>query len=124
MNPYYVWKIMSYAWTEIGIEDDECRSLVDKGEIRREHLKEVDWIIFTDVCASFAVTAFLVVPLMLWPILPDWGYSEESLRRRIRWWSAWPWYVHLLNPVRWFGYPIAVLFALKYRSKLRKVVLS
>ncbi|SDU16138.1 hypothetical protein SAMN05216210_2134 [Halopseudomonas salegens] len=48
MDRYYVWEIISYAWTEIGIEASECKSLVEKGGIRLEDLSEVDRIIFKD----------------------------------------------------------------------------
>jgi hypothetical protein len=122
MDKYYVWEIISYAWTEIGIEDDECMDLVVKGGIGPEHLRAVDRIFFKDVCASFAFDTFLVFPLMLWMLMPDWGYDEAYLRKRMERWYGRPYWVHFLNPLRWFGYPLAVLMALKYRSMLHRVV--
>jgi hypothetical protein len=122
MDRYYIWEIISYAWTEIGIEDSECRTLVAKGDISHEHLNAIDRIIFQDVCASFAFDTFLIFPLMLWMIMPDWGYSEKYLRKRMEQWYDRPYWVHLLNPMRWFGYPLAVLMALKYRTMLRKAI--
>jgi hypothetical protein len=124
VDKYYVWEVISYAWTEIGIEDVECKHLVQKGSIAPEDLQEVDRIIFKDVCASFAFDSFLVFPLMLWMLMPDWGYSEEYLRRRMERWYSRPYWLHFLNPMRWLGYPLAALMALKYRSMLRKAVLS
>ena len=124
LENYYVWEIISYAWTEIGIEDIECRQLVQKGNISADDLKLVDRIIFRDVCASFAVDTFLIFPLMLWMIMPDWGYNESYLRRRMEHWYARPYWLHFLNPMRCLGYPLAVLMALKYRSMLRRVVLN
>jgi hypothetical protein len=123
MDRYYVWEIVSYAWTEIGIEASECRSLVEKGDIRPEDMGEVDRIIFRDVCGSFAFDSFLIFPLMLWMIMPDWGYDEDYLRKRIDRWHARSYWVNFLNPMRILGYPLAVLMALEYRSMIRKAVL-
>jgi hypothetical protein len=117
-----VWEIVSYAWTEIGIEDAECEDLVRKGGISVADLSAVDRIIFRDVCASFAVESFLLIPCMLWMIMPDWGYEESYLRKRIERWYDAPHWKHLLNPIRWLGYPTALVFALKYRFMLRRAV--
>jgi hypothetical protein len=122
MERYRVWEILSYAWTEIGIEDNECRSLVRKGDIGVADLDEVDRLFFRDVCASFAVESFLVFPLMLSMLMPDWGYDDEYLERRIRRWYAAPYWSHFLNPLRVLGYPVALLFAWRYRAMLRRAV--
>ncbi|MCA3000689.1 MAG: hypothetical protein ING66_17030 [Rhodocyclaceae bacterium] len=124
IDRYYVWEIISYAWTEIGIEDRECKALVEKGGIGANHLAAVDRIIFGDVCASFAVDTFLIFPLMLWIIMPDWGYTEEYLRKRMERWYSRPYWAHFLNPVRWLGYPLAVLMALRYRAMLRRAAVA
>lgn len=52
MDTYYVWEIISYAWTEIGIGDKECQDLVQEGGISKSDLSQVDRIYFKDVCAS------------------------------------------------------------------------
>jgi hypothetical protein len=122
MDRYYVWEIISYAWSEIGIDDKDCMALVKKGAIAPEHLPDVDRIVFRDVCASFAVDSFLIFPLMLWMLMPDWGYSEEYLRERIERWHSRPYWKNFLNPLRWLGYPLAILAALRYRSMLRRCV--
>jgi hypothetical protein len=122
VDRYRVWEILSYAWSEIGIEDEECRSLVRKGEIKAFDLPEADKLFFRDVCASFAVDSFLVVPLMLWMLMPDWGYSEEYLRNRMARWYSKPYWRHFINPLRVLGYPVALLFAWRYRSMLRRAV--
>ena len=124
MDKYYVWEIISYAWTEIGIEADECHQLVLKGNITCQDLEIVDRIIFRDICASFAVDSFLIFPLMLWMIMPDWGYDEEYLRNRMRRWYAKPRWLIFVNPFRWLGYPIALLMLQKYRTMLRQAVLN
>lgn len=120
IDTYPVWEILSYAWTEIGIETDECKTLLDKGQITPSDFHQVDLIIFKDICASFAVDTFLIFPLMLWMIMPDWGHSESYLRDRMNKWYAKPYWTHFLNPLRLLGYPLAVFMALSYRSKLRK----
>lgn len=122
IDVYKTWQFISYAWTEIGIKGDECKSLARETRITLDTLGQADRIFFKDVCASFAVESFLIFPLMLWMIMPDWGYNEEYLQDRMKRWYAKPYWVHFLNPLRIFGYPIAVLFALGYRSKLRKAV--
>ncbi len=124
MKRYLVWQIFSYAWTEIGIDDDECLSLVRQGEIGVADLAAIDRIFFRDVCASFAVDAFLIFPMMLWMIMPDWGFSDEYLQRRMQRWYAKPYWYHFLNPLRVCGYPVALLFGWRYRSMIRKAVLA
>lgn len=117
-----LWEFMSYAWTEIGIEEDECLTLAREAGISPATLDEADRIVFRDICASFAVESFLVIPLMLWMILPDWGYDEAYLRRRMAAWYARPYWRHFLHPLRLPGYPVALLFALGYRRKLHRAV--
>ena len=121
MDRYRVWEIFSYAWTEIGIGDEECRSLVRKGDIGVADLDEADRIFFRDVCASFAVDSLVVLPTM-GMTMPDWGYSDEYLQRRMERWYAAPYWSHFLNPLRVLGYPVALLFAWRYRSMLRRAV--
>ena len=120
MEPFSVWEIVSYAWTEIGIEDDECLVFVREGQIGIEDLPEVDRLFFKDVCASFAVDSFLIFPLMLWMLMPDWGFDEEYLQRRMKRWYERPYWTHFINPLRILGYPVALLFAWQYRSMLRR----
>lgn len=122
MDVRTVWEIISYAWTEIGIDQAECQVLVQKGGIGVGDLDEVDRLFYRDICASFAVDAFLVFPLMLWMLMPDWGYSDEYLRNRIARWYGRPYWSHFLNPLRVLGYPVALCFAWSYRGKLRRAV--
>src|SRR5919106_6512372 len=111
---YGTWEIISYGWSEIGIEQRECNDLVRKYGINEDNLRQVQLTCFRDVCASFAFEAFLVIPLMLWMLMPDWGFEEEWLRRRAERWYARPYLLHFLNPLRILGYPVALLFAAKY----------
>ncbi|MEO8390066.1 MAG: hypothetical protein ABI893_11115 [Polaromonas sp.] len=122
LDAYKVWEFISYAWTEIGIGEEESLSLAREARITVEDLPQVDRIFFRDVCASFAVDSFLIFPLMLWVIMPDWGYSEAYLRKRMSNWYEKPYWCHFLNPLRILGYPVALLIAPGYRSRLRKAV--
>lgn len=124
MDNYRVWEIISFAWTEIGLDEAECRQLAQQGMITAHDLPAVDRMIFKDVCASFAFDSFLIFPLMLWIIMPDWGYSEDYLRKRMERWYGRPYWRHWLNPLRWLGYPLAALMALRYRTMLRRAVLA
>ena len=122
MDAYKVWEIGSYAWTEIGIEENQCERLAAAGRITVADLKEVDRILFSDVCASFAVDSFLMIPLMFWMIMPDWGYGESYLRRRMNRWYARSYWSHFINPLRWLGYSVALISVWKYWSMLHRVV--
>jgi hypothetical protein len=122
MDTYKIWEVVSYGWTEIGIEPDECERILAPAGIALADLPAVDRVIFKDVCASFSVDAFLVFPLMLWMLMPDWGYEESYLRRRVERWYSRPYWVHFLNPLRILGYPVALVFAWKYRSMLRDAI--
>ncbi|MCB0345550.1 MAG: hypothetical protein KDD66_10555 [Bdellovibrionales bacterium] len=123
MDSYYVWQIISFSWTEVGIEYPECQELVEKAQISIEDLPEVDRIYFRDVCASFAPVAILGFPLWMF-VIPDWGYGEEDLRERMERWYKRPYFLHFLNPLRVLGYPIALLMSWGNRSKLRRAVIA
>ena len=113
---------MSYAWTEIGIEDSECEALVKKGNITPADLKQVDKIIFLDVYPAFSVLSFLVFPCCLWILMPDWHWDDEAIDKRMSRWYQLPYWLHLLNPIRWLGYPVTLVLASKYRRMLHRAV--
>lgn len=119
---YRVWEFISYAWTEIGIDETESRSLALAAGLNPGNLHQADRIFLRDVCASFAVDSFLIMPMMLWMIMPDWGYDEKYLRARMHDWYAKPYWRHFLNPLRLLGFPVALAFGLNYRRKLHKAV--
>jgi hypothetical protein len=117
---FAVWDIMSYAWTEIGITQDECDALVAHHGLGAIPLAEIRRVVYRDVCASFAHDTFLIFPLMAWMLMPDWGYDAAYLRRRAAAWEARPAWRHWLNPLRAFGYPMAVLFSASQWRMLRR----
>lgn len=122
MNKSKVWEIMSYSWTEIGLTDAEYFRMAKTIEFEPRDWNELDRIIFKDVCASFAVDSFLAFPLCLWMLMPDWGFDINYLRERIKRWYSKPYFVHFLNPLRLLGYPVAILFALSGRKKLKSAL--
>lgn len=120
MDKFKIWDVMSYAWTEIGLEEEDFPQYA--AEIY-EHCKdwdEVSSIITKDVCGSFAFDSFLIYPCMLWMIMPDWGYDQNYLKVRMEKWYSKPGWVHFLNPLRIFGYPIALFLSWSVRLKLKK----
>lgn len=128
MNIHYeIWNIASLAWTEIGADESDFNRATEILLENDVKWNEVDKIIFRDVCGSFSVMSatFLValIPiiglLMITP-MPDWGYEEEYLRKRIAKWESVPILLHFLNPVRIIGYPIALIFVIRLRFKLKK----
>ena len=121
MDKYYLWEIMSYSWTEVGISDEEYRDLAKKARITPAMLGEVDRIIFRDIALAFALESWFIIP-PLWVLLPDWGFSEEFIRKRMQRWYSVPYAFHVLNPFRIVAFPVSVLFLLSGRSKLRAAV--
>jgi hypothetical protein len=117
-----VWEIISYAWTEIGIGDEECARIAEAGGLGFDDLRTVRRMYFRDVCASFAPLVFLIFPGMLWMLMPDWGYPIPWLRERMGRWYARPYWSHWLNPLRILGYPLALLSALSYLRMLHRVL--
>jgi hypothetical protein len=124
MDRHVVWEIIAYGWTEIGIGEDECARLAAEGRLVAADLPAIRRIFFRDVCASFAVEAFLVFPLMLWMLMPDWGFETAWLRRRVDRWYARPYWTHWLNPLRVLGYPVALFFGEGYLRMLHRVLRS
>jgi hypothetical protein len=120
---FLVWTTVSMAWTEIGLEE------ADYPPIARELLAQgADWpavrrIALREVCGAFALDSFLIFPCMLWMIMPDWGYNEDYLRRRMQRWQRRPlWQQLLRNPLRLLGYPVALLMSRRIRARLKQAM--
>ena len=120
---YLVWDAVSYAWTEIGLEDPEYRDHAKRIADRFNSWDDVEAVV-KDVCGSFSIDSFLIFPCMLWMIMPDWGYSEAYLKERMSKWYSKPFKIHFLNPVRVLGYPVARLLSSKVRKKLKNEYLK
>lgn len=120
IDVHKVWYFASYAWTEVGIEGEECLAPARETGLTEETLSIADRILFFDVCGAFAIQTLFVIPF--WMLMPDWGYDEDYLRRRAEHWYTRPRWQRYLNPLRLIGYPLAALVLLEYRAKLRKAV--
>ena len=80
---FLIWDAVSYAWTGIGLDNNEYNEYGKQLDAKFNSWEEIDLIIKRDVCASFALDSFLIFPCMLWMIMPDWGYNEEYLMARM-----------------------------------------
>ncbi len=119
---FLVWDTVSMAWTEIGLAPSDYPAIAEKLKNEGATWPEIRAIALRDVCGSFALDSFLIIPCMLWMIMPDWGYNEEYLRRRLHRWSIRPLWMHFLNPLRLLGYPTALLFSLGVRIRLKRAL--
>jgi len=120
---YLVWHAVSYAWTEIGLEDEGYKDHAKRIAERFSSWTDVE-VVIKDVCGSSAVNSFLLFPCMFWMILPDWGYNETYLRERMSKWYSKPFKLHFLNPLRILGYPVARFLSSEVRKKLKKEYLK
>ncbi len=114
---FKVWEAISYAWTEIGLGDDEYPDIAKSIRDIEPNWEKVNSIILRDVCSSFAVDSILVIPF--WMMMPDWSYDEGYITQRIRRWKSRPYWLHFINPIRILGYPISLFFSYGVRKKLK-----
>jgi hypothetical protein len=126
MDNFLIWDTVSMAWTEVGLSRDDYPKIARELRSTHHNWEEVNRIILADVIGSFAIESALF-PLALVPLigiflitpLPDWGYEESYLRKRMNRWHRMPRWRHYMNPIRLFGYPIAYLFSLSVRRRLK-----
>lgn len=131
MEHFIIWNTVSMAWTEIGLSREDYPEIARELKSSYRSWTEVDDIILGDVVGSFALDSALL-PLALVPLLgvflvtpfPDWGYEAGYLRERMARWHRVPRWRHYLNPLRLVGYPIAYLFSLSLRRRLRAAYLA
>ena len=129
MDHLIVWNAVSMAWTEIGLSDEDYDKIAADLQLSYTSWSEIDDIIKGDVLGSFALTSLLLLLALVSFIgiffvsLPDWGYSEAELRRRMGNWSKMPRWKHYLNPLRIMGYPLALLLSISVRKKLKSAFL-
>lgn len=115
---YKVWDTISMEWTEIGLDDSDYPKIAESIKRIEPNWKVVNRIIVGDVCASFAVDSILVIPC--WMMMPDWGYEEDYLKKRILKWNSKPRWFWFLNPIRIVGYPVSILLSSGVRRKLKR----
>lgn len=113
---WLVWDYVSMSWTEIGLGKDEFAPAIQKIQQHYPNWQDVKPIV-NDVQLAFAS----VIPLMFifFPIIPDWGYNEDYLLEKIQNWHNLPTWRIWLNPIRWIGYPLAIIMSSGYVRKLK-----
>ncbi len=123
---FVLWDTVSMAWSEIGLGAEAYPRIAAKLRTQYASWDEIRGVVHGDVIASFALeSCFLplalvpVLGLFMVAILPDWGYEEAYLRRRMQRWYARPRWVHFLNPLRLAGYPVAQLMAFMLCRRLK-----
>ncbi len=124
MEKFEIWDVMSYAWTEIGLEENDYPEYAIKVHAKCQDWNIVNRVIIRDVCGSFAFDSFLLIPCMLWVLMPDWGYDKEHIEKRIAKWYSKPYWVHFLNPIRVLGFPVALLLSMSVRRKFKKAFIA
>jgi len=120
MKHFIIWDAISYAWTEIGLEDSDYPRYAKKFKQEYENWDEIKKVALLDVCGSFSVMTFLICPCMLWMIMPDWGYEEDFIKKKMEKWYSKPIWYHFLNPIRLIGYPIAIVVSGTIYRKLKR----
>lgn len=126
MEHFLIWNTVSMAWTEVGLSQDDYPAIATELKAAYASWDEVNEVILGDVLGSFALESALF-PLALVPLVgmllitpfPDWGYEESYLRKRIDRWQRLPRWRHYMNPIRIIGYPLAYIFSLSLRHRLR-----
>ena len=123
MNRKVLWISISYAWTEVGLENDEFLKYAtrinaqpeDIGLIKKEYL-----FVILPAFATEAMCAFLSMGMTL----PDWGFREGYVVGKIKKWHRKPTYKKALNPLWIVAYPIAFLFSFSHYLKIRSAIIK
>jgi hypothetical protein len=119
---FLIWDAVSMAWTEVGLLPDDYPKIAAKLRSQYSNWREIAFVVDRDVVWSFALDScwFVLLATILISPLPDWGYDETELRKKMHRWYRKPRWWHLLNPLRWLGYPVALAASRSLRSKLRR----
>ena len=121
MNREKIWEAMSYAWTEIGLDDKDFQRFGYEISAQPEDMPEFNRAVFWETCGAFAVETTFAL-LLLGMTLPDWYFPEAE--KKVSCWLRRPLILSLVNPLWIVGYPISCLMAFKYWVQLRRAVTS
>jgi len=127
---FEIWDFVSLAWTEIGPDENDYEECAISLRDKYDNWKSINKIILRDVCGSFSIESFTIllafiplIGLLLVTPMPGWGYDQEYLKNRMEKWGKSNIFLNYLNPFRIVGYPIALLFVLGLKNKLKKAYL-
>lgn len=131
MDHLLIWHVVSMAWTEIGLGQDDYPKIAAELKLSYANWNEIDEVIKGDVLGSFALDSLWFILAMISVVgiffitpMPDWGYEEADLRNRMIKWKKIPRKKRYLNPLRIMGYPIAWLISIGVRRKLKAAFLQ
>ena len=113
------------AWTEVGLERAEYPKIAQQLVEENLNWSEISDVYWSEVLHGFALLSCSVllvfIPVVGWiavaGMLPDWGYSEDLIRRKMQRFKAEKTWMNWLNPLHVIGYIFAILFS--YNSYLR-----
>ncbi|WP_411885731.1 hypothetical protein [Polaromonas sp. YR568] len=123
MNRQSIWLAMSYAWTEIGLDTSEYPGLAAVIDAAEHELDAFDGEALGVVCGAFALNTLLNLAT-LGMSMPDWGYDDEYVIKKVQKWRNRPLILSLLNPLWLAGHPLITILVLGVWWKLRKAVVE
>jgi len=113
---------MSYAWTEIGIRGNQYDAEAIKISATSKDIWLVRIIVFLQVIPAFAFNSFLALATA-GGAMPDWGYEEDYVIRKMRRWSNGLFIFSFINPFWWLGLPLSFLFSFVHYIRIEKAIL-
>lgn len=127
-SDFILWKILSFAWTELGIDESEYQRLTSRLLENEMTWAEIKTVLYRDILGYFALPSlcmlFVWIPVLGFiftlGILPDWAFDDTWLLTQISKWKVVPYWIHYLNPLRWIGYGIAFLMSWHLIRRLKQ----
>lgn len=121
MDREQIWLAVSFAWSEIGLERSDYARFATRIGATPADATVLRRVVFWEVAGAFAVDTVLAA-VSMGVTLPDWGYEDEYVLRKVRRWRARPLVWSLCNPVWLLGYPVACLVAVGAWRELKRAV--
>ena len=117
MNREKVWEVASYAWTEIGLRQEDFVRFAGEAQLSLGSDRALAHAVFWQVCGAFAIETVLAL-LLMGITLPDWFFPEPE--QKVARWLRRPLLLSLLNPLWLVGYPLSCLLVFSYWYRLRR----
>lgn len=123
MNRKRLWLTISYAWSEIGLEDDEFSNhaeMIKALPKDMENFRKEYYFIILPALSTETICALVSMGMSL----PDWGFRDGYVIGKISKWHNRPVIKKILNPIWMIGYPLSLLMSLSYYNKTKKAVIA